>query len=627
MEIVLAVGLVAVAVLGATALARRLGLPAPAVLLLLGVGVSYLPVQAVPELSPELVLVGLLPPLLYAAASNTSLLDFRRNASPIGWLSVGLVLFTAAGVGVVLWWLLDIPYAAAFAVGAVVAPPDAVAATAVARQIGLPRRVVTILEGESLVNDATALVSLRSAVNALGAPVAFAAVLLDFGRAVGLGVLVGLVGAKAVAFVMSRTTDTMTSVTLTFLAPFLVYVPAEVMHGSGVLAVVVCGLILGHVAPAVSTPSARVSGRLTWATLQFLLENAVFFLIGLQVRHIVAASGESGLSPARVLAAAGATSLAVIVLRFAWVFLSRLFGTIGLRSSARGRPLPRAEAAVIGWAGMRGVVTLAAALSLPPNFPHRAPLILVAMVVTAGTLLLNGLTLPWVARRGGVRGPDAREDALQEAVVLHRTVRAGLAVVDEQATGWDSDVVGRLREGAETRVNAAWERLGTHDPDRPTPTERYRRLRSEALHAEREELLRIRSEGTVDHEVLAGVLGRLDVEESILSAVVDRDVVSPDAPSLPGAADGACEHLAAAPTCVRPTSTGGCPACLAEGLAWVHLRMCLTCGAVGCCDSSPGRHADRHFRDTGHPVIRSIEPGEHWRWCFVDETLGAADSD
>lgn len=611
----------AACILAAAALTRRIGISSPLLLLVIGVIGSYLPFVHEPSLTPELILIGVLPPLLYAAASTTSLVDFRRNASAIGWLSVGLVLFTAAGVGLVLWALLPIPYAAAFALGAVVAPPDAVAATAVARQIGLPRRVVTILEGESLVNDATALVSLRTAVNAVGASVSVAAVLFDFAKAVVLAVLVGLVAAKLIALVMKRTEDTVTLVTLTFVAPFLAYAPAEHFHASGVLAVVVAGLALGHVTPIVTTAAARVSARVTWTTIQFLLENAVFLLIGLQMRQIVAGATSSGLSVGQVVAAVAATLAAVVGLRILWVFVTRLLGRIGLRASGRERA-PVGDAVVISWAGMRGVVTLAAVLTLPADFPHRPALVLVALAVTVGTLLLLGLTLPWVSRRVDARAPDPREDALQEAMVLQRTLGAGLAELDRASTGEDTDLVSRLRNQATDRINAAWEQLGRFDPQLPTPAERYRQLRRRSLDAERTELLRIRSEGKVDQDVLVSVLNALDIEESILQGVQrrrDELEVTPLAPELPVAP---CSHLADARAGTLPERLDACPRCVAEGTRWVHLRMCLTCGDVGCCDSSPRRHASAHYRETSHPVMRSIEPGESWRWCYVDELVG-----
>ncbi len=607
-------------------LARRVGLSAPLALIVVGVVVSYVPFIPEPTLSPEVVLFGLLPPLLYSAAIRTSLVDFRANKGAIGSLSVGLVLFTAAGVGLVAWWLLPIPFAVAFALGAVVGPPDAVAATAVARRIGLPRRVVTILEGESLVNDATALVSLRTAIAAFaaGGGVTFATVALDFGWAVLGGVAVGAAVALGIAQVRRRVTEPAIDTSISFMVPFLAYLPAEALHTSGVLAVVVAGLLLGHQSPVVQTASSRLSERINWSTVQFLLENTVFLMIGLQMRRIVSDVAASELGLGRIVLVCGAVLLAVMLLRPMWVFPFRWLADHIGREGAAHSDTPWSHNAVLSWAGMRGVVTLAAAFVLPEDTPHREVLVLTAMVVTVGTLLIQGTTLPWLARTLNVRGPDPREDALQEATILQSSVAAGLQAL-EKCDDADEDSIELLRSRAENRTNIVWERLGQGREDGlETPSETYRRLRMVMLRAEREELLRIRDAGTVDHEVLSHVMGQLDIEESMLDRIEERTSTLRDEPLLPPERpDDECAHLAAHhDRFVAPTTPHGCPDCLREGLQWVHLRLCLECGNVGCCNSSVGRHADKHFSETRHPVMRSFEPGEEWRWCYVDERLG-----
>ena len=346
----------------------------------------------------------------------------------------------------------------AFALGAIVAPPDAVAATAVARQIGLPAPIVTILEGESLFNDATALVSLRTAITAFSTAGAMtlASVAGDFVWAVVGGVLVGLVVTTALAWVRKQVTVPALDTAISFLAPYLAYLPAEELHASGVLAVVVTGILLGHKAPVLQTASSRLSERINWASVQFLLENAVFLMIGLQMRRIVSAAGTSSLGWGRILLACGAVLLAVLLLRPLWMLLMRL------EEIARGRGVGTAtfwrHTAVASWAGMRGVVTLAAAFVLPLYTPQRDVLVLIAMVVAVGTILLQGLSLPWVARRLGVRGPDPREDALQEATILQRAVDAGVAALD--TTEADDRTLEVVRRRGEDRVNRAWERLG-----------------------------------------------------------------------------------------------------------------------------------------------------------------------
>ena len=280
--------------------------------------------------------------------------------------------------------------------------------------------------------------------------------------------------------------------------------------------------------------------------------------------------------------------------------------------------------AIVGsWAGMRGVVTLAAALTLPEETRLRAELVVIALVVTVGTLLLQGTTLPVLARALDVRGPDPREDALQEATVLGATTGAGLRLIESDPDA-DPAVVRAIQQQARARVNRSWERLGTLGPgDDETPSETQARLRCGMIREERAELLRIRDRGGVDHAVLNTVLGQLDAEETALvwsatgSGAVHGSPLRP-----PEHIAGACEHLAAAEVPRPPTSADGCSTCLDQGMRWVHLRACAACGNVGCCDSSEGNHASAHFKETGHPVMRSIEPGEAWRWCFVDEVIG-----
>lgn len=603
-------------------LARRWRLPAPLLLVIIGLIASYLPFIPEVELDSELVLVGLLPPLLYATAIRTSLVDFRSNRRPIALLSVGLVLFTALGVSLIAYWLLPIPFAAAFALGAVVAPPDAVAATAIARRIGMPRRIVMILEGESLVNDATAIVVLRTALAALAGSVSLLEVVADFTLAAGGGALVGVVVAIVIGKIRLYVQQTALDTSISIITPFVSYLLAEEIHASGVLAVVVTGLLLGHKAQQIQNATSRISERHNWQTIQFLLENSVFLLIGLQVRAIVTDVAGSTLGFGRIFLACGAVLGTVMLLRPLWVYpatyLPRMIKSIGRADPAP----PWQHPAVVSWAGMRGVVTLAAAFVLPVTVPNREVLILVALVVTAGTLLIQGFTLPGLVRRLGLRGPDRREDTLQEAAVLQEATEAGLAELEKLVSPDDpQEIVELLRTRTQERSRAAWERLGQAETE--TPSAAYSRLRQGMLLAERARVLELRGSGSLPEEVLRNVLESFDVEESVLEILVEDD---PDpkeeelmAPSSPL---NGCEHLAAAPITLAPRTPGGCEDCLREGTRWVHLRLCLTCGKVACCDSSPRRHASIHYRVEGHPVVRSLEPGEGWRWCYSDSVLG-----
>jgi len=615
--------LVAVVCAG-SALGRKLNVSVPLLLVLAGVAGSFLPFVPPIELNPELVLIGLLPPLLYAAALRTSLFDFGSNRRAIGLLSVGYVIFGTLAVGFVVWWLFpEIPLAAAIALGAVVAPPDAVAATAIARKVGMPRRIVTILEGESLVNDATALVCLRAAIAAIAGTVSAAGVAGGFLLAAGGGLVVGLAAAYILTELRKRIRNVAINTSTSLMAPFVAYLPAEAIHASGVLAVVVTGLVMGTKAPSMPNGAARLSQRSNWNTVQFLLENSVFLLIGLQVRTIIEGVQDDSLGAGRIWAGCAVILLAVLLLRPVWVFpatyLPRLIPSIRRKDPAP----PWQFAAIVSWAGMRGVVTLAAVLVLPAELEHRPVLILAALVVVGGTLTLQDFTLPALVRLLRVQGPDQREDALNQASLMQLATAAGVARLQELRTDNDPpEVVAMLKRRTQERGLAAWERLGRPTAEAATPSQRYAQLRLAMLDAERAKVLELRRGGEYAHEVLSEVLDRLDVEESMLDVALD-ELDTPGEGGGEGIArpGGVCGHLEAAPDPEVPRDPY-CADCRREGTTPVHLRMCLACGSVGCCDSSPGTHASRHFEATGHPVMRSIEPGEDWRWCYEDDLLG-----
>lgn len=592
---------------------RRFELPSPLVLIGVGIVGSFLPFVPEVQLRPDVVLFGLLPPLLYSAALGTSLVDFRANSRSILLLSVGLVVATTLGTGFVVHLLLpQLPLWAAFAIGAVVAPPDAVAATTIGRSIGLPRRLVTILEGESLLNDATAIVALRTAIVAT---VSLPSVGLHFAVAAGGGVAVGLVVFVIVARFRRLITDPLLDSGLSFVTPFAAYVAAESFHGSGVLAVVIAGLLLGHKAPVLQTAQSRIAERLNWSSIAFLLESTVFLLIGLQARRLLAAVFQGQLGLGRVALVCAATLASVIVIRMLWTVGTAL---VLIKMPSGHRPSLR-YAVVLGWAGMRGVVTLAAAFVIPTGTPLREVLLVIAFTVTAGTLFLQGLTLPWLARTLRLPSPDPGADALARAILLHQASQAGLARLDELDEDDPHDVAAQIHDRLRRRDFAAWERLGAGDQE--TPSETYSRWRRQMIDAERARVLEVRSTGNVDAEVVSQVLAMLDVEESMLDVVARQGGVARQH-HLPVALEGDCEHLRAVRPPVECRTPNGCEECLRDGTQWVHLRMCTSCGHVGCCDSSPGRHASAHFHETDHPVMRSAEPGEDWRWCFVDELTG-----
>ena len=612
--------LLLVAVVGfVTAGARRVGWSEPLALVVVGIAASFVPHVLDIALTPDLVLIGLLPPLLYAAAIRTSLVDFKANRRAIALLSVGLVAVSTAAVGMLAWWVVPgIGAAAGLALGAVVAPPDAVAATTVARRVGLPRRIVSILEGESLVNDAAALVALNTAIAALSATVSPWRIGWDFVRAAGGGLLIGLLAAFVLAQVRRRITDSVLDTTLSFAAPYVAFLPAQEIKASGVLAVVVTGLLLGHRSPVLQSAGSRVAENVNWRTVQFVLENVVFVLIGLQLRSLVDGVRAEHVPWSQVVPACLLVLAGTVVIRVLYVF-----GCVAVIRLIGRDAWPWPVASVVSWAGMRGVVTLAAAFLLPASTPNRELLALAAFVAVAGTLLLHGLTLPWLVRRLGLRGPDPAEDALQAAALVTEAARAGLTRLERVRKPDDPpEVIEELQARATRRSNQIWEQLGRSQAELEPPAAVYRRLRLQMLAAERESILASRDRGVYDDEVLRSALSAVDVEESMLDRIEDAAARVDDELVTSANRAGDCEHLRDAPRVVTARTPQGCEECLRDGTAWVHLRLCLTCGHVGCCDSSVGRHATGHFAQTRHAVMRSIEPGEAWRWCFVDELLG-----
>jgi CPA1 family monovalent cation:H+ antiporter len=520
-----------VLILGSTAVAgvaRRFGLSSPIVLVVVGLAVSFIPGVPELELDPDLVLVVFLPPLLYSAAFDSSYVGLRANLRPILLLSVGLVLFTTIVVGYVAHLLIPgLPLAAAFVLGAIVAPPDAVAATSIGRRLGLPRRLVTILSGESLVNDATALTAYRVAVAAaVGEGFSLFTGFVDFVLIAAGGLLVGLVIGVLLHQLQLRLRDPLLENTASLLTPFVAYLGAEAVHCSGVLAVVIAGLYLGHHSPSF-TYATRLQARAVWQVLEFLLESMIFALIGLQLRVIVDDLAPRGAG--ELIWYALAILTVVIATRFAWVFPAAYLPRRLSKSLRERDPTPPwTWTFVVAWTGMRGVVSLAAAFAIPLEtedgrpFPERSLLLFLTFAVILGTLLLQGLTLPWVIRRLGVVARDAYVDNLTEADAQHQAARAALerldtVLADEEAPP-PAGVVDQLRDKAEFRQLSAWERLGGgQGPEQgETPSQVYRRLRRAMVGAERETFLRLRDDGRIDDEVLRRVQRDLDLEEALL---------------------------------------------------------------------------------------------------------------
>jgi CPA1 family monovalent cation:H+ antiporter len=511
---------------GLAALSRRWGLPAPLVLVVAGLVASFLPGVSGVGLNPEFVLYGVLPPLLFHAALESSSVGLRTNIRPIALLSVGLVLFTTAAIALAVHLLLPgLGWPMAVVLGAIVSPPDAVAATAIGRTLGLPRRILTILSGESLLNDATALTVYRVAVSAaVGGTVSVLNGLGVFVLAVGVGVAVGLVLGILAQRLLCWLTDPVVEVAVFLIVPFAAYPLAEVVHGSGVLGVVTAGLVLGRAFPRMNY-ATRLEGTAVFDMLDFLLETAAFGLIGLQVRTVVA--GLSAEPVSRVVAVAATVTLVMFVARIVWMFPATYLPRLAsARIRSRDPYPPLAYPVVMSWAGMRGVVTLAAAFALPLTTASGAPLpgrdlvLFCSFVAVVASLLIQGLTLPALIRRLKPLDGESAGDALAEAQAAYRAGQAAVARLDE-LTGdaeADSDVVARLREHADRRANAAWERLGPRgEARRETPSEAHRRLRREMLAAERAVYLAERDAGRIDDEVLRTVQRELDLEEASMA--------------------------------------------------------------------------------------------------------------
>jgi monovalent cation/hydrogen antiporter len=511
--------------LAITAVCRRHGLPAPLVLVVAGLLVSLLPGPVEVTFDPNVVMLLVLTPLLYSAGLGSSYAGIRANLRPIGLLAVGLVGFTAVVVGLVAWWVVPgLTLSAALVLGAIVAPPDAVSALTVGRRLGLPRRTMTILNGESLGNDATALTLFRVFVAAAAGT--GATVLGGIGMfvlaAVG-GVIVGLAVGWLVHRIRRKLDDPQVESALGLVVPFGVYLLAEGLHSSGVLAVVVTGIYLGYRSPE-SGYATRLQDQAVWQASDTILESVVFALIGLQLTAVVRDAGAG----AALIGYGLVVTAAAVLARPLWVFPATYIPRALFRGMRKNDPSPPWQVpAVISWTGMRGVVTLAAAFVIPPEVPQRETLVFLAFFVTVATLLLHGLTLPAVIRFLGVRETTTTADVLAEAQAQQAAAQAGIARLDELTADQPEDspaghAAMKLRHITQMRANSAWEQLGRPEAETgEAPSTVYRRLRREMLTTTRSEFVARRDAGEIDDDVLRRVMRELDLEE----ATLDRDAV------------------------------------------------------------------------------------------------------
>ncbi|MDX2193320.1 MAG: Na+/H+ antiporter [Gemmatimonadales bacterium] len=517
LQLLLAVGIGAT-VLAVSALARRLPVPVPILQLLAGLALGFVPGLAVPSLDPDVVFLVFLPPVLWAAAYFTSLRDFRRNLRPIGLLAIGLVIVTTVAVAVAARALFPgMPWAAAVALGAIVSPPDAVAAEAIIKRLPVPHRVVTVLEGESLVNDASALTLYRTAVAAAvtGSFSAGEATVRFFIDA-GVGVLVGVAVGWLLVAVSRRTDDTLAEVLLTLLGPYLAWVIAELLHASAVLAAVAGGLYVRQHFSTVVSAASRLQARAVWQMLVFVLNALIFLLLGLSAGDLVR-SLEPG-TGSRVLGAGLAISAVCIVTRLAWVPLATLLPRWLSPSLARRDPLPPAKHTfLVAWTSMRGIVSLASALALPlaladgTPFPFRTEILLVTMLVILVTLVAQGLTLAPIIRAFAFPPETAHHE--EERVARAEAVRHALdRLEDLRHEPWvHAEHVETLGAQYRRKVQVVSELAHTEGAAAEDAAAR-RRLRWETIDAERRALVRLRNEGVIGDEVLHELERELDVE-------------------------------------------------------------------------------------------------------------------
>jgi len=503
-------------------LARKIALPYPIVMIVGGVLIGFVPGIPQITLDPDLIFLVVLPPLLYASAWGTSWRDFRLNLTSILFLAFGLVGFTVIGVALLAPRVLSgFDWRLALVLGAVVAPTDAIAATSIARRIGLPSRIVDVLEGESLINDATGLLALEFAIALVVSghvPTVGASLLTLAWLTVG-GVGVGLLVGWIVYHVEKRIDDGPIEIALSILVPYAAYFFADAVHASGVLAVVASGLFLTRRSPYMFSPSVRLQIQSFWQSFTFVLNGLVFVLIGLQLPFIL--KSIRGYSHAQMIRDGAIFSVVLILLRLAWVFPgSWLANFVRCRFNHKTEtaPGPR-EVFVIGWTGMRGVVSLAAALSLPTmlengsQFPQRNIIVFLTFCVILVTLVLQGLTLAPLVRRLGLAnagGPDCEEEEARR-IVMEAAV-SYLESAKESRPGVPGEIFDDIVEHYQHRLASL--RPGEANPEHVTNHLSYLELSRETARVERQTAVRLRNEGRINDQVLRRIERELDLTES-----------------------------------------------------------------------------------------------------------------
>lgn len=528
-------GLALIAVLGVVAivavslLAPKVKVAAPLILAVLGIGISVLPGMPPVHIASAVILSGVLPPLLYASSISLPLADLRSNIGSISALAVVLVVVSAFGTGFLLFTLFpDLSLASAIALGAVISPTDAVAATSIGKRLGLPPRLLAVLEGESLVNDASALVLLRTAIAATAGAVSAWQIVGTFAYSVVLGVGLGVAIGYLTVFVRARVPDPVLATAISFVVPFAAYLPAETIGASGVLSVVAAGLITGHLGATSFSAPARLSERLNWRTFQFLLENGVFLLMGLELKTIVEGVRHHRLDVPQAILFGLLATVVLIGIRCAVVAAMTALGRLP-RKQPDPEKLGAREGIVLSWSGMRGVVTVAGAQSLPEQIPYREQLVLIAYTVAIVTLVVQGASLPAVIRIAGVKGTPVQRQLEEFAELVDHIRQKGAERLDDPALAvlgggvLDPAVLERVRVESSRRSDYAWERSSAADHQGVAANEQYALVRRDILLHERAALVAARNRGGYSSIALARAQEMLDLEEAGLDHLRDGD--------------------------------------------------------------------------------------------------------
>jgi Na+/H+ antiporter len=507
-----------------TALAQltdKVRIPYPILLVLAGMIIGFTPWLPDVSLDPEIVFLVFLPPVLYAAAWSTSWYEFKAARRPISLLAIGCVLVTTTAVAAVAHYFIPgFGWAESFVLGAIISPPDAVAASAATKGLKLPKRLITILEGESLVNDATGLIAYRYAIAAAATgSFIFWLAAINFFYVAGVGILIGIVIGYIFYWIHRITPDNATTdTTFTLIAPYAAYLAAEYFHTSGVLSVVTCGLIMTWSSSEVFNHQTRIQANAVWDTMIFLLNGVIFIMIGLQLPTILKNLEEYSMST--LMGYGAIVSIATILIRIIWVYPGTYLPRWFSKRVRTTEPRPeKSGVMIIAWSGMRGIVSLAAALALPLtvrgniSFPNRDMIIFLTFSVIFSTLVIQGFTIRPLVKWLGIKGGDNREEKEARLKIASSAIEH---IEENYSLSLSEEVLSQIKKKYEIRIQRI-----LRDPDQRVLTEEqiqeFHKAQQELLTHERRMIIQMRNTGVVDDEVLHRIEYELDLEETRLS--------------------------------------------------------------------------------------------------------------